>query len=52
MQSARPLSKGSAIIKILFFLFGVSPKHLTDEVSSTVSQIDTKGSLTLISISA
>ena len=48
----RTLSRGSAIIVILFFLFGVSAKHLSEEVSTTVSQKDTTGSATLTSMSA
>lgn len=32
-----------------YFLFGVSAKHFSDEVSTTVSQNDTTGSATLIS---
>uniref|UniRef100_A0A224Y4F0 Putative secreted protein n=1 Tax=Panstrongylus lignarius TaxID=156445 RepID=A0A224Y4F0_9HEMI len=36
---------------ILFLLFGVSAKHLSEEVSTTVSQNETTGSATLISIS-
>ncbi len=32
-----------------YFLFGVSAKHLRDDVSTTVSQNDTTGSATLIS---
>ena len=51
IASARPLSRGSAIIEILFFRFGVSAKQLTEDDSTTVSQIFTNGSLTLISIS-
>ena len=46
MSSANPFSRGSAIIVILFFLFGVSAKHFSDEVSTTVSQKDTTGSAT------
>ena len=33
----------------IYLLFGVSAKHLSDEVSTTVSQNDTTGSATLIS---
>jgi hypothetical protein len=51
MYSASPLSSGSAIIDKLFFLFGVSPTHFTEEASATVSENYTKGSDTLISIS-
>ncbi len=32
-----------------YFLFGVSAKHLSDDVSTTVSQKDTTGSATLMS---
>ena len=46
-----PFSRGSAMSVSLFFLFGVSAKHLRDEVSTTVSQKDTTGSATLMSIS-
>jgi hypothetical protein len=46
MSSARPLSNGSAIMVILFFLLGVSAKHLRDDVSTTVSQSATEGSAT------
>ena len=51
MSSERPFSIGSAIIVILFFLFGVSAKHFKLEVSTTVSQKETTGSATLMSIS-
>uniref|UniRef100_A0A6B0UUZ3 Uncharacterized protein n=1 Tax=Ixodes ricinus TaxID=34613 RepID=A0A6B0UUZ3_IXORI len=51
MSSARPFSSGSAIMVILFFLFGVSAKHLREDVSTTVSQKQTTGSATLMSIS-
>lgn len=37
---------------ILFLLFGVSAKHLSDEVSTTVSQNETTGSATLISVNS
>ena len=33
-----------------YFLFGVSAKHLRDEVSTTVSQNETTGSATFISV--
>ena len=46
-----PFSRGSAIMVILFFLLGVSAKHLRLEVSTTVSQKLTTGSATLMSIS-
>ena len=46
------LSSGSATIVILFFLLGVSAKHLSEDVSTTVSQKDTTGSATLTSMSA
>jgi len=49
MSSASPFSSGSAIIVILFFLLGVSAKHLSDDVSTTVSQNATTGSATFIS---
>mmetsp|Transcript_4690 Transcript_4690/g.11810 ORF Transcript_4690/g.11810 Transcript_4690/m.11810 type:complete len:276 (-) Transcript_4690:1588-2415(-) len=52
MSSARPFSRGSAIIVSLERWFGVSAKHLSDEVSTTVSQKVTTGSDTLTSISA
>uniref|UniRef100_A0A2M3ZW88 Putative secreted peptide n=1 Tax=Anopheles braziliensis TaxID=58242 RepID=A0A2M3ZW88_9DIPT len=51
MSSASPFSSGSAIIVILFFLFGVSAKHLSEDVSTTLSQNATTGSATLMSIS-
>mmetsp|Transcript_43904 Transcript_43904/g.104404 ORF Transcript_43904/g.104404 Transcript_43904/m.104404 type:complete len:277 (+) Transcript_43904:472-1302(+) len=51
MSSARPFSRGSAIRVSLFFLFGVSAKHLREDVSTTVSQKDTEGSAVLISTS-
>mmetsp|Transcript_37638 Transcript_37638/g.117693 ORF Transcript_37638/g.117693 Transcript_37638/m.117693 type:complete len:232 (-) Transcript_37638:1562-2257(-) len=50
MSSARPLSSGSAIMVSLLCLFGVSAKHLRDEVSMTVSRKLTTGSATLTSI--
>lgn len=46
MSSARPRSSGSAIIVSLLRLFGVSAKHFSDDVSTTVSQNDTTGSAT------
>lgn len=49
MSSASPFSKGSAIIVSLFRLFGVSAKHLSEDVSTTVSQKATTGSATLMS---
>lgn len=52
MSSASPLSRGSAIIVILFFLLGVSAKHFRLLVSTTVSQKATTGSATFTSISA
>mmetsp|Transcript_3968 Transcript_3968/g.10768 ORF Transcript_3968/g.10768 Transcript_3968/m.10768 type:complete len:221 (-) Transcript_3968:955-1617(-) len=51
MSVASPLSRGSAIMVILFFLFGVSAKHLRLDVSTTVSQNVTTGSATLTSTS-
>mmetsp|Transcript_8417 Transcript_8417/g.25292 ORF Transcript_8417/g.25292 Transcript_8417/m.25292 type:complete len:297 (+) Transcript_8417:599-1489(+) len=48
-SSATPLSSGSAIMVSLLRRFGVSEKHLSDEVSTTVSQKATTGSATLIS---
>ena len=48
MSSARPLSRGWEIIVSLFSLLGVSPKHFTMLVSTTVSQKETTGSETLI----
>lgn len=50
ISSARPFSKGSAIIVILLRLFGVSAKHFNDDVSTTVSQKATTGSATFISL--
>lgn len=35
---------------LVYLLFGVSAKHLSDDVSTTVSQNDTTGSATLISV--
>ena len=49
ISSARPFSRGSDIIVILFLLFGVSAKHFKEDVSTTVSQNETTGSATLIS---
>lgn len=40
----------SLTFELNYFLFGVSAKHLIDDVSTTVSQNDTTGSATLISI--
>mmetsp|Transcript_1983 Transcript_1983/g.4026 ORF Transcript_1983/g.4026 Transcript_1983/m.4026 type:complete len:292 (-) Transcript_1983:1689-2564(-) len=51
MSSASPFSRGSAMRVSLFFLLGVSAKHLSDDVSTTVSQKETEGSAVLISIS-
>mmetsp|Transcript_622 Transcript_622/g.2016 ORF Transcript_622/g.2016 Transcript_622/m.2016 type:complete len:398 (-) Transcript_622:1579-2772(-) len=51
MSCAKPLSSGSAIIVNLFRLFGVSAKHFSDDVSTTVSQNVTTGSATLTSTS-
>ncbi|MPC12705.1 NudC domain-containing protein 2 [Portunus trituberculatus] len=51
MSSARPRSRGSAIMVTLLRLLGVSAKHLREEVSTTVSQKLTTGSATLMSIS-
>jgi len=51
MSAANPLSSGSAIMVILFFLFGVSAKHFRLDVSTTVSQKVTTGSATLTSTS-
>ena len=45
-------SSGSAIMVSLLRLLGVSAKHLSDEVSTTVSQKATTGSATLTSTSA
>lgn len=50
ISSAKPFSRGSAIIVILFRLFGVSAKHFNEDVSTTVSQKTTTGSATLISV--
>lgn len=36
--------------KLVYFLFGVSAKHLREDVSTTVSQKLTTGSATLISV--
>ena len=51
MSRARPLSNGSAIIVSLFRLFGVSAKHLSEDVSTTVSANVTAGSATFTSTS-
>mmetsp|Transcript_40337 Transcript_40337/g.95845 ORF Transcript_40337/g.95845 Transcript_40337/m.95845 type:complete len:243 (+) Transcript_40337:982-1710(+) len=51
MSSASPFSNGSAMRVSLFFLLGVSAKHFSDDVSTTVSQKETEGSAVLISIS-
>lgn len=51
MSSARPRSSGSATIVSLLRLLGVSAKHLSWLVSTTVSQKDTTGSATFTSIS-
>mmetsp|Transcript_2622 Transcript_2622/g.10944 ORF Transcript_2622/g.10944 Transcript_2622/m.10944 type:complete len:330 (+) Transcript_2622:745-1734(+) len=51
MSRAKPLSRGSAIIVSLFFLFGVSAKHLSEDVSTTVSANVTTGSATFTSTS-
>lgn len=52
LEQKHTLSRGSAIIVILFFLLGVSAKHFREEVSTTVSQNDTTGSATFTSMSA
>ena len=52
MSSASPRSSGSAIIVSFDLPLGVSAKHLRLDVSTTVSQKPTTGSLTLTSISA
>ena len=46
MSSANPFSRGSAIIVSFDLPFGVSAKHLSEEVSTTVSQKETTGSET------
>jgi len=51
MCSAKPFSRGDAIMAMVFFLLGVSTTHFVDELSATVSEMQTKGSLILISIS-
>ena len=51
MSFASPLSRGSAIMVSLFFLFGVSAKHFRLDVSTTVSQKVTTGSATFTSTS-
>ena len=52
ISTPKPLSNGSAIIVILFLLFGVSAKHFNADVSTTVSANTTTGSATLTSMSA
>ncbi len=51
MSSARPRSRGSATIVSLFRLLGVSAKHFSWLVSTTVSAKLTTGSATFTSIS-
>jgi hypothetical protein len=51
MSSARPRSSGSATMVSLLRLLGVSAKHFSWLVSTTVSQKDTTGSATFTSIS-
>lgn len=47
MSSAKPRSKGSAIIVNLLRRLGVSAKHFKEDVSTTVSQNETTGSATV-----
>ena len=48
--SIQPKILTHAMTGFTHFLFGVSAKHLSEEVSTTVSQKDTTGSATLISV--